>query len=283
MPNFPIIDSHVHLYDVQRLSYGWLASVPPINRTYLVEDFDAARGRVEVDKFVFAEVAVDPGLHFEEAAMIQSLADKDPRLAGIVAHAPVEKGTAVADDLARLAQNRNLRGIRRLIQGEPDPAMCLAPNFLAGVRTCAKHGLPFDICVKGFALMYGVELARRCPEVTFVLDHIGKPDIKYGLCEPWFSEITELARMPNVYCKVSGVITEADHGSWTKEHLKPYIMHVIESFGFDRCLYGSDWTVSELTHRYPTFVEILDEFIAGSSEEEKRKLYRDTATKVYRL
>src|SRR4051812_34331854 len=99
MPEFPIVDSHVHLYDVQRLSYGWLAGVPKINRTYLLEDFDAARGPVEVDKLVFAEVAVDPGKHIDEAAFVQKMADGDPRLAGMVAHLPLEKGVAVEADI----------------------------------------------------------------------------------------------------------------------------------------------------------------------------------------
>src|SRR5579862_711424 len=123
MPDFPIVDSHVHLYDIARLRYGWLKNVPAINRTYLVKDFDAARGRVAVDKFVFAEVAVDPGLHIQEAAFVQEMADSDPRLAGMVAHLPVEKGEAIAADLDTLAKFKTLRGIRRLLQDEPDQSM----------------------------------------------------------------------------------------------------------------------------------------------------------------
>ena len=283
MPNFPIIDSHVHLYDVGRLRYAWLQGVPKINRTYGLEDFDRARGKVEVDKIVFAEVAVDPGLHLEEAAFIQSLADKDPRLAGMVAHAPLEKGPAVESDIIALKKNRTLRGIRRLIETERDPSFCLEPGFIEAVKLLPKHGLTFDICVKHWALVFGIELARRCPEVTFVLDHIGKPGIKHGLREPWWGQIAEIARLPNVVCKVSGVITEANHAKWSKEEVKPYIAHVIEAFGFDRVMYGSDWTVSELTHPYPTFVDILDEVIAGASEADKGKLYRGTATRIYRL
>ncbi|MBV8568121.1 MAG: amidohydrolase family protein [Methylobacteriaceae bacterium] len=283
MPNFPIIDSHVHLYDVGRLRYGWLQGVPKINRTYVLEDFDRARGEAEVDKIVFAEVAVDPGLHLEEAAFIQSLADKDRRLAGMVAHAPLEKGPAVEGDIVALKKNRILRGIRRLIETERDPSFCLEPGFIEAIKLLPKHGLTFDICVKHWALVFGLELARRCPEVTFVLDHIGKPGIKHGLREPWWGQIVEMARLPNVVCKVSGVITEANHAKWNKEEVKPYITHVIEAFGFDRVMYGSDWTVSELTHPYPTFVDILDEVVAQANDAEKRKLYRDTAMRIYRL
>jgi L-fuconolactonase len=283
MPKFPIVDSHVHLYDVKRFSYSWLGGVPKINRTYLLEDFDKARGAVAVDKIVFAEVAVDPGLHLGEAVFIQELADRDPRLCGIVAHLPLEKGTVIEADIAALKKLRNVRGIRRLIETERNPAFCLEPPFIAALRLLPKHDLTFDICVKHTGMAYVLELVKRCPEVSFVLDHIGKPDIKNALREPWWGQIKELARYPNVVCKVSGVITEADHQKWTVDQVKPYVAHVIESFGFDRVMYGSDWTVSELTHAYPKWVEIVDDVVNGASDRELRKLYRETAIRTYRL
>ena len=283
MPAFPIIDSHVHLYDIARLSYPWLDGVPQINRTYLLRDFDAARGAVQVDRLVFVEVAVAPGQHIAEAAFVQDIGDADARLAGMVAHAPVEKGAAVAEDLAALAKFATLRGIRRLIETERDPGICLEPGFIEGVRTVGCHGLTFDICVKHWGLVFAIELVRRCPDVSFVLDHIGKPDIRHGLREPWWTLIADLARLPNVAVKLSGVITEADHAAWTREQVIPYVAHVIECFGFDRVMYGSDWTVAELTHRYPTWVEILDQIVAGASADEKRALYRGTAARTYRL
>ena len=283
MPEFPVIDSHVHLYDIARLDYPWLAGVPKLNRTFLLPDFDAARGPVQVDQIVFAEVAVGPGLHVQEAAFVQELADADPRLTGMVAHAPVEKGAAVEEDLAALAAFPALRGIRRLIEVERDPGICLEPGFLEGVRRVGRHGLSFDICVRNWGLGHALELVRRCPDVTFVLDHIGKPDIRHGLREPWWSQIAELACMPNVVVKLSGVITEADRAHWTREQVMPYAARVIECFGFDRVMYGSDWTVAELTHRYPTWVEILDQVVAGATEAERRALYRGTAARIYRL
>lgn len=283
MPKFPIVDSHVHLYDVKRLSYGWLAGVPKINRSYGLADFDKARGPVVVDKLVFAEVAVDPGLHLDEAKFIQELADKDPRLCGIIAHLPLEKGLAVEADMIALKKLRSISGIRRLVETERNPAFCLEADFLAALRLLPKYDLSFDICVKHWAMAYALELVKRCPDVSFVLDHIGKPDIKNGLREPWWGQIRELARYPNVVCKVSGAITEADHQKWTAEQVKPYVSHVIESLGFDRVMYGSDWTVSELTHDYPVWVGIIDEVVAGASESELRKLYRDTAIRTYRL
>jgi L-fuconolactonase len=283
MPSFPIIDSHVHLYDVGRLSYGWLAGVPKINRTYLMPDFDAARDGVEVDGIVFAEVAVDPGQHLEEAALIQGLADRDGRLCGIVAHAPLERGPDVEADLVALKRNPAVRGIRRLIETERDPSFCLEPAFLEALALLPRHGLTFDICVKHWAMTFALELVRRCPEVSFVLDHIGKPGIRHGLREPWWSQIRELSRYPNVVVKVSGVVTEADRQHWKPADVKPYVAHVLDCFGFERAMWGSDWTVSQLTHAYPLWVEIVDDVTRGASEAERRALYRGTAIRTYGL
>jgi L-fuconolactonase len=283
MPDFPIVDAHVHLYDIERFTYGWLDSVPKLKRTHGLAEFDAARANVGVDRIVFAEVAIDPGLHIEEAAFVQSLAERDARLCASVAHAPLEKGAAVEVDLVTLAKFPTVKGIRRLIETERNPAFCLEPCFLSGLRLLPKFGFTFDICVKHWGLVYALELVRRCPDVAFVLDHIGKPDIKNGLREPWFGQIRALAGLPNIVCKISGVITEADHQHWKRQDVEPYIAHAIECFGFDRIMYGSDWTVSNLTHAYPIFVEILDEILTGCTEADLRRFYRSTATRVYRL
>ena len=283
MPDFPITDSHVHLYDVERFRYPWLDNVPKLKRSSLPVDLDHERGPVEIDKIVFVEVDIDQGLNLREAEFVQALSDRDPRICAMVAHAPLEKGKAVEPDLVALKAHRIMRGVRRLIEKERDPSMCLEPAFLEGVNLLARHGLSFDICVKHWGLVYAIELVRRCPEVSFILDHIGKPDIRNGLGEPWRSAIRALATLPNVVCKISGVITEADHANWTKTDVEPFIAEVILAFGFDRVMFGSDWTVSRLTHAYPTFVEILDGLLDGASETERRKFYRDNAIRAYRL
>jgi L-fuconolactonase len=283
MPDFPIADSHVHLYDTNLVGYDWLQRFPKLNRPYRLSDFDAARGPVVVDKIVFAEVWANPGAHLREADWVQAQADADPRLQGMIAHAPIEKGAAVEADLEALRRHRILKGIRRLIEIERDPSFCLEPNFLAGMAVLERHGLPFDLCVKHWHLVFAIELARRCPGVRFVLDHIGKPGIKHGLVEPWKSQLREIASLPNVWCKMSGVITEADHTAWSRDQLKPYLSHVVDCFGFSRLMYGSDWTVSELTHSYPDWVDILDELLKGSSEVELRRFWRDNAIEFYAL
>jgi L-fuconolactonase len=283
MPSFPIVDTHVHLYDVDRLSYPWMAGAPAIASTHLVADFDEARGSVEVDTMVFAEVDVAAGRNVDEAAFVAELAASESRLKGMIACARVERGAAVADELDQMQGYKILRGIRRLIQSNPDPEFCIRPEFIEGVRLLPRYDLSFDICIYHHQLPAAIQLVRSCPEVQFVLDHIGKPGIKDGLVEPWKSGIRDLAALPNVVCKVSGVATEADHANWSREQLRPYIEHVIETFGFNRVMFGGDWPVLELAGKYPDWVAILDWIVEGSSDTEKRALYRDTAIRVYRL
>lgn len=283
MPDFPIVDSHVHLYDTSRFSYPWLANVPAIAKSHLLAEFDHARGSIAVEQIVFAEVDVATGQNIAEAHFIAELADSDPRIQGIIAAARLERGSAVAEELDQLAAIGGVSAIRRLIQTQQDPDFCLRPDFIAGVRLLARHAWPFDICVLHHQLPKVIELVRRCPEVSFVLDHIGKPGIKAGLVEPWQSEITDLARLPNVVCKISGVATEADHAKWTRAELRPYIEHCVEQFGFDRVMFGSDWPVLELAGDYADWVGIVDEIVATASDQDKRKLFRDNAIRIYRL
>ena len=132
-------------------------------------------------------------------------------------------------------------------------------------------------------MMNSTDSSILCPEVKFIVDHIAKPGIRLGLTEPWQEQMRTLAKLPNVWCKISGVVTEADHLTWTAERVVPYIAHAIDCFGFDRVLFGGDWPVSELATTYQGWVDLVDRVIAGSSEAEIRKLYRDNAIEFYRL
>lgn len=291
MPDFPIIDSHVHLADPHRLGYAWTKHAPSLNRRVLPDDLAKAAAPAKVDRLVFVEVDVDFPQHVAEAEWIESLAaaqtgsgpGTSPRIAGIVACLPLEQGKAVAADLGKLVKLKHLRGIRRLIQNQSDPDFCIKPQFIEGLKLLPGHDLVFDICIFHHHMPNAIKMVRQCPEVRFVLDHIGKPGIKAGLTDPWRQHLKELASLPNVTCKISGVTTEADHKSWTREQLKPYIAHVIDSFGFDRVMFGGDWHVCELAGPYPQWVDVVDWVIQGASADEKRKLYRDTATRVYKL
>jgi len=283
MPDFPIIDAHVHLTDVKNLGYAWTKSAPVLNRSVLPADLFKAAAPVAIEKFVFVEVDVDMPQHVAEAEWINGIAKSEPKLAGMVAALPLEQGNAVHADLEKIAGLKTARGIRRLIQNQPDPDFCIQPKFIEGLKLLAKHDLVFDICIFHHHLPNAIKMVRQCPEVRFVLDHIAKPAIKAGVSDPWRQHMKELAALPNVTCKISGVSTEADHKNWTREQLKPYVAHSIDTFGFERCMFGGDWHVLELAGTYPQWVEVVDWVIEGASADEKRKLYRDTATRVYRL
>ena len=282
MPDFAIVDSHVHLYDPGRTRYRWMQGTK-LDSPHLLAEFDAARGAIEVAGIVWVETGADPGQHEQEASLVAGLAAGDRRIKAMVAAAPLENGDAVYADLEKLAALPLVKGVRRLLQGEPDPAFCLRPGFIEGVRLLPKHGLSFDLCIYHHQLASVIELVRRCPDVRFILDHIGKPGIRAGLHEPWRAEIAELAALPNVWCKLSGVVTEADRASWTRAQLTPYIRHVVDCFGVDRIAFGSDWPVSALTHRYADWVDIVEWALADCSADERRKLFRDTAIAFYRL
>jgi L-fuconolactonase len=284
LPDFPIVDTHVHLYDPNVLSYPWVAGVPLLNKAYLPEDYSRLSAGLEIEKLVFVEVDVADGQNLDEARWVAAQADRDPRIAGIVAAMPMERGTAIEAQLAQYATLPLARGVRRLIQHHVgEPGWCLRPPFVEAVQLLPRYGLSFDLCIFSPQLADTIELVRRSPETRFVLDHIGKPQIKAGIREPWWSEIAELAAEPNVFCKISGVVTEADHKAWTYDQVAPYVARAIECFGFDRSMFGSDWPVSELAVTFAGWVDLVDRVTVGASPAELRNLYRDTATAFYRL
>ncbi len=283
MITVPMVDAHLHVWDNQRLSYPWLTDVPRLNQPYLLQDYQEACGKLQIERMVFVQAECDFSQYQQEADWVTSLAQQDPRIEGIVAWAPLEKGESVRDELQVLAENPLIKGIRRIIQFEPDPQFCLRHDFIEGVRALPDFGLSFDICVKHHQLDNTIEFVRQCPEVQFILDHIGKPDIKDQLLDPWRTQLKTLSAMPNVWCKMSGLVTEADHDHWTKEQLKPYIDHVLECFGVERVMYGGDWPVACLATEYSRWVQTLAWATQDFSEEDLRRLFHDNAVAFYRL
>ena len=283
MPDFPIVDSHVHLTNPACFTYGWMKNVPSLNRLVVPEHLFAAAAPVDIEQFVFVEVDVDFPQHLDEAAWVQGISESEPKLTGMVASLPLEKGRSIEVELDRLRENTILRAIRRLIQTQPDPEFCIRPGFIEGLKLLPQYDLAFDICILHHQLPNVIKMVRQCPEVRFVVDHIAKPGIKAGIFDPWRADLKELASLPNVVCKISGVATEADHKNWTREQIKPYIAYAVETFGFDRIMYGGDWHVLELVGTYPDWVDIVDWVVEGCTPEEKRKLFRDNAIATYRL
>jgi L-fuconolactonase len=281
MAHFPIVDTHVHFWDVNHFEYQWLDEMPPaLNRSHVLTDYRDAHGEINIEALVFVQCGAPDGV--KEAEWVASMADDDPRIKGIVAEAPLENAEGAKPVLEELTDNQLVKGIRRLIQPE-SIEFCVQPDFIKGVQMVEAFGFSFDLCIYHPQLANTIELVRQCPNVQFILDHIGKPDIKNHILEPWKSELKTLSEFPNVVCKISGMATEADWENWTRADLRPYIDHVIECFGFDRVMYGSDWPVSTLATEYPRWFDTLKWAVSDCSDDELRKLFHDNAIRFYRL
>jgi L-fuconolactonase len=279
--DFAIIDSHIHLLDQQRFGYAWANGEPPLKRDWTPDDLANAAKPYEFEGFVFVEVDVDMPQYLDEADWVGG--PRDARVPGSVVSLPLERGAAIEPEMARVAKLKTVRGVPRLIESQPDPHFVLKPAFLEAMLLLPKYNLSFDVCIFHAQAPNALAMMRQCPEISFILDHIGKPGIKAALLDPWRVHIREMAALPNVVCNLSGVTTEAEHKTWTRDQLGPFIDHVIECFGPDRILYGSDWPVSELAGSYLQWLAMLDWATAGFSPADKRKLFRDNAIKAYRL
>lgn len=285
MPEFPIIDSHVHLWNPTRFRIPWLDDDAILNKPYGLAKYREQTQGIAVEGIVFMEVDVAPSYRLLEAQWVAELAKEDPLILGIVASAPLEDGERVRPSFleALRAISPRIKGVRRLLQGEADPNFALNDDFVRGVQLLPAYGFSFDICVKHYQLPGIVKLVQRCPNTSFILDHIAKSDIKNHLFDPWRGQMRELAALPNVVCKVSGVVTEADHQNWTSNDLSTYILHVLDVFGLDRIVFGGDWPVVLYASPYSRWVETLDTLTSHLTLEEQRKFWAENARRFYRL
>ena len=185
--------------------------------------------------------------------------------------------------LAGLRARPLVRGIRHLIQGEKDPGFCLRPAFVAGVRAVGAAGLVFDLCIRHHQLRAVTDLVQACPETRFVLDHAGKPDIRGRVLDPWRADIATLARLPNVACKLSGLVTEADPARWTVEDLRPYVEQLLGTFGAGRLLFGSDWPVVKLAAPYARWLDAALALLEPLPPAQRQAVLADNARREYGL
>jgi L-fuconolactonase len=280
---FPIVDAHVHFWDPAKINYSWLAGVPALNRAFLPEDYLSATRSANVAKMIFVEGGGVAAQSLDEARWISELATRETRLKGIVAQAAVEGGARGADELAALAQNPLVKGVRRNLQAEADPDYCRQPDFIAGIRALAEFNFTFDLCIGPHQLPAVTQLVARCPEVFFILDHCAKPAIRDQKLDPWRQQLRELAALPNVACKISGLVTEAKPAHCGAPDLQPYVRHALDCFGFDRALFGGDWPVCRLATTYENWLAALEAIFAGEPEINLTKLFQTNAERIYRV
>lgn len=274
-----IIDSHVHFWQPDVLRYPWLDKSHLLNKPFLPMDYDAASGQVDVSAFVFVQANCEVRQALDEVGWASGL---DERIRAIVAFAPLENGDTTHSMLETLASYQRVKGVRRLIQPEPT-GFSIQASFVAGVRALAAHDLSFDICVAHHQLDDVIKLVRQCPHVRFVLNHGGKPNIKQHLVEPWRTHISQLAGFENMWCKISGLSTEADHDRWTVSDLEPYIHHLLHTFGANRLMFGSDFPVLKRAGSYLGWFKTLEILLADLSDTEQANIYHNTAKSFYKL
>jgi predicted TIM-barrel fold metal-dependent hydrolase len=272
-----IIDTHLHLIDQGRLRYPWLASVPKLDRDFPLRDYSAEAKGLGIDTALHMEVDVAAEDQEDETAFVTGLG---PPVSGAIASCRPESADFPAS-LARIAANGLVRGVRRILHTSPDE-LGSAPLFAENLRRLPEHDLSFDLCVLARQLPIAAQLARACPGVRFILDHCGVPDIAAQALDPWRDGIRRLAALPNVACKISGVVAYAG-ADWTTADLRPYVEHCIETFGWDRVVWGSDWPVCTLTADLTRWVRATHELTAGCSNHERERLMSLNARRIYRL
>lgn len=272
-----ILDTHLHLIYQDRLSYPWLDDSPPLNRQWTVEDYFAEAEALGIESALHMEVDVAEEQMLAETEFVTSL---HPKAVGAIAAGRPENKD-FPRYLMAIAEVKGLRGIRRILHTQPDE-LSQSDRFVENVQRLANYQLPFDLCVRADQLPLATRLVEQCPDVQFVLDHCGVPKVAEQELEPWRPYIRELAKHPNVVGKVSGIVAYAGP-DWTVATLRPFVEHIIESFGWDRVVWGSDHPVCTLTANLTRWVNATKEIIAGASEDEQAKLLHRNAERVYRV
>ncbi|ODA93915.1 amidohydrolase [Mesorhizobium sp. SEMIA 3007] len=277
-----IIDTHLHLIDRSALRYPWLAGVPPLNRDFSYEEYATEALRVGVERVLHMEVDVDPADIEAETARVEGLSRQaGSMLVGAIASCRPEDADFPVY-LERQRANPFVRGFRRVLHVVPDD-LSEGAVFRDNIKRLSGAGLTFDLVVLPHQIPKAIALADLAPDVQFVLDHCGVPDIKGGAEHPWREHMSEIALRPNVMAKISGVVAYADPGSWTVGTLRPYVEHTIAAFGWDRVVWGSDWPVCTLGGGLSTWVAATHALLSGCSIAERDSLLSGNARKLWRL
>lgn len=273
------IDSHQHFWRYSAKEYPWIGSgMERLARDHLPADLAAVAAAEGID----GTIAVQARQSLEESRWLLALADDHPLVAGVVGWVDL-RSPRVADDLAPLAAHPKFVGVRHVVQDEPDDRFLLGEAFVRGLELLHQFGLVYDLLVFPRQLPAAVELVARLPAQPFVLDHLAKPPIRSGRRDGWQDDIARLARHRNVCCKVSGMVTEADWQGWRRDDFRPYLEVVLEAFGPERLLFGSDWPVCLLAAEYADVAGIVEDFVAGLTADEQRAIWGGTARRVYGL
>lgn len=273
------IDAHHHLWQFNDRDYGWMSQEMSIlRRDFLAPDLEAvlhANG-------IGGTVTVQARQTIEETRWLLGLRRQASMIRGVVGWVPLA-APDVRRQLDEFASDPGLKGVRHVLHDEPDDFYMLRDDFNRGISLLREYGLVYDLLVFERHLAQIIEFVDRHPSQVFVLDHIAKPRIRDGVLSPWREGLKELAKRENVYCKLSGMVTEAEWGSWTYEVLEPYFDAVLETFGPRRLMFGSDWPVLLLAAPYEAWVAAVSRKLQALSAEEQNRIWCGTAVEAFRL
>ena len=271
------LDSHQHFWHYSAADYPWLgAGMEHLRRDFLPNDLLPLLQAAGLSKCV----AVQARQSLVETRWLLQLADQHDFIHGVVGWVDLRSADA-RQQLAQVAAHPKLIGVRHVVQDEPDDRFMLREDFLRGIALLPEFGLTYDILIYQQQLPAAIELARRFPEQPFVLDHIAKPRIAQQLLQPWADQIRELAGCPNVLCKVSGMVTEADWQTWKPDDFVPYLDVVSDAFGPTRLMYGSDWPVCLAAAPYAAVVDLARSYLSARFPAEINAIMGGNAAQFY--
>ncbi|MFK7859620.1 MAG: amidohydrolase [Granulosicoccus sp.] len=277
-----IIDTHLHLIYRDLLSYPWLENIEALNNDATYDDYQRVAKRVGIGAAVHMEVDVADVDRDAETDLVRSLMDSpDSLIKGAIASCRPE-----SDDFAawldKQLEREEVMGIRRVLHVAPDD-LSTSNRFRDNVKRLSDTQLTFDLCVLPTQMLQAIELVDHCPQVSFILDHCGVPDIKGGAFDPWSSQITQLSKRTNVTAKISGVMAYTDTDNWVLDDIRPYVEHTIKAFGWDRVIWGSDSPVCTLAGQLETWVAATHALLTDCSPDERDKLLWRNASSLWNI
>ncbi|MEU2779062.1 amidohydrolase family protein [Streptomyces sp. NPDC007162] len=283
----PLVDAHHHVWDLDRRPQAWLEEpgLEPIRRSLGVEDLRRAADRPLTGRRLTSTVVVQCVTSVAETAELLDLAATEPLVGAVVGWADLTS-PAVGDVLDELRSGPGggyLRALRHLVQGESDPEWLQQPSVERGLRAVRDRGLGYDVLIRSHQFDQAIRLAQRFPDLPLVLDHAGKPPVGQPTLPDWMRKVRELAGHPQVRCKVSGLITEADHDRWTLDDIRPVWDTLLAAFGPERLMFGSDWPVCVLAGGWARWAAAAEQLLDDCSPQERRAVLCDAATAFYRL
>ncbi len=270
------IDSHQHFWRYKADEYPWMQGGWPIRRDFLPPDLKPHLDAAGID----GSIAVQARQSLQENRFLLNLADGHSLVKGVVGWVDL-CSDRVEEQLSEFARHPKFVGVRHVVQDEPDDLFMLRQDFRRGIRRLRQFDLAYDILIYPKQLPAAIKLVGQFPEQRFVLDHIAKPMIKDGVMSPWSQKLRELSGFPNVHCKVSGMVTEADWSGWKPSDFKPYLDLVFEAFGVKRLMYGSDWPVALLAGEYARVFDLAREYTASLSAPEQAAFFGENAVRFY--